>query len=151
MAALDGRGWRLATAESLTGGGLGAAFTAVPGASRVYAGGVVAYQAAAKVKLLGVPAGLIARQGMVNAEVAARMAEGVRELLDADLGLSTTGLAGPEGDGFNPVGTVWIGLALRGRETATRRLDLAGSRTEIRARAVAAALEAALAAGRGPG
>ncbi|WP_460460447.1 CinA family protein [Angustibacter peucedani] len=101
----------LATAESLTGGLLAGALTGVPGASAVFRGGVVAYATDLKHSLVGVDDGLLARVGAVDREVAAQLAAGARERLGADLGLSTTGVAGPDPqDGHGP-GTVWVGLA----------------------------------------
>src|SRR5688572_1022813 len=86
----------LATAESLTGGGLGALVTTVPGASAVYAGGVIAYSVPAKVGLLGVPEALVAEHGVVSPPCAVAMAAGARTALGADVGVSTTGVAGPD-------------------------------------------------------
>lgn len=94
---LRGRGWRLATAESCTGGLLGSLLTAIPGASDVYAGGVVSYANELKESLLGVPAALLATHGAVSAEVARSMAEGARRL-GAECGVAVTGIAGPSGE-----------------------------------------------------
>ena len=99
VSALGERGQTLATAESLTGGMLGAAITAIPGASVVYRGGIVAYATELKTVLLGVPAGLLARHGPVHPDVAAAMAAGVRDRLGATWGLATTGVAGPDPGG----------------------------------------------------
>src|SRR5687768_16404004 len=93
---LQDRGLTLATAESLTGGGLGSLLTSVPGASAVYAGGVITYATRLKVELLGVSLEIIYGDGAVSAPCARAMAGGVRSLLGADVGLSTTGVAGPE-------------------------------------------------------
>lgn len=108
---LDQQGRTVATAESLTGGLLGAALTAVPGVSRVYRGGVVAYATELKHQLLGVDAGLLARVGAVDAEVAGAMAQGVRDRLGADYGVATTGVAGPDPQDGHPPGTVWVAIA----------------------------------------
>jgi nicotinamide-nucleotide amidase len=120
----------LATAESLTGGLLGAAITAVPGASAVYRGGVIAYATELKAALLGVPADLLAAHGPVHPEVAAAMAAGARHRLGATWGLATTGVAGPDpADGFPP-GTVHI--AAGAGKPITKSLTLAGGRNEVR-------------------
>lgn len=143
---LQRRGLWLATAESLTGGLLSAAIVAIPGASRAFRGGVVAYATELKAQLLGVDADLLAGRGPVDAEVAAQMARGVRHLLGADIGLSTTGVAGPEAQGDALPGTVFIGVDARvgGQDShAVSRLALAGDRSEIRAQTVLAALELA--------
>ena len=104
VAALTARGLTVAVAESLTGGGVTAAVVDVPGASRVLRGGVVAYATELKAALLGVDADLLARTGPVHPDVAAQMARGVRSRLDADLGLATTGVAGPGRPGGAPAG-----------------------------------------------
>ncbi|MCP9808950.1 nicotinamide-nucleotide amidohydrolase family protein, partial [Cyanobium sp. HWJ4-Hawea] len=102
----------LAVAESCTGGGLGAALAAVPGASDGFLGGVIAYANAIKQELLGVPAELLERHGAVSAPVAIAMAEGVRRATSATWGVAVTGIAGPGGGGPDkPVGTVYFGLA----------------------------------------
>ncbi len=140
---LSSGGWTLATCESLTGGGLGAAVTAVAGASAVYRGGLIAYATDLKVSLAGVSTGFVAANGVVNERVAKEMALGAAWSCRADVGLATTGVAGPESqDGIAP-GTVWLGLALPARWTErirARRLDLVGDRGEIRMQTVAAAL-----------
>jgi nicotinamide-nucleotide amidase len=108
---LDGRGWTLAAAESLTGGLVAAELTGVPGASRTFRGSVTAYATALKHELLGVDAGLLAARGAVDAEVARQMATGVRDRLGADWGISTTGVAGPDPQDGQPVGTVFVAVA----------------------------------------
>jgi nicotinamide-nucleotide amidase len=106
------RGVTLATAESCTGGLIGARLTAVPGSSRYYRGGVVAYANEAKRDLLGVPEALLREHGAVSAPVARAMAEGARARLGADLALATTGISGPDGGTpEKPVGLVWIAFA----------------------------------------
>jgi PncC family amidohydrolase len=106
------RGLTLATAESCTGGLIGARLTAVPGSSRYYRGGVVAYANEAKRDLLGVPEALLREHGAVSEPVARAMAEGVRARLGADLALATTGISGPDGGTpEKPVGLVWIAFA----------------------------------------
>jgi nicotinamide-nucleotide amidase len=114
----------LATAESCTGGIVAQMLTAIAGMSQSYLGGAVSYANQAKVELLGVPAHLIENHGAVSPEVAAAMAEGVRTRLGADIGLSTTGVAGPSGGTPDkPVGLVYLGLATP-KGTQTRRLDI---------------------------
>ncbi len=108
---LGERGLRLATAESLTGGLLAGAVTDVPGASRVFVGGVVAYATSLKHALLGVDADLLERVGAVDPDVAAQMADGVRRRLGADVGLATTGVAGPDPQDGHAPGTVFVGVA----------------------------------------
>src|SRR5580704_19740618 len=105
-------GETVATAESLTGGLVAAALTDVPGSSNAFRGGVVAYATELKAQLLGVDPGLLERHGPVHAPVAAAMADGVRNLLGATVGVATTGVAGPDpADGFAP-GTVHIAVSL---------------------------------------
>ena len=108
---LKARGKTVAAAESCTGGEISHLLTSVPGSSAYYLGSVTSYAVSVKENVLNVPAGVIERYGVVSAEVAAAMAEGVRKLLGSDYAVSTTGLAGPGGDGVNPEGTVWIGVA----------------------------------------
>ena len=136
---LGERGQTLATAESLTGGMLGAAITAIPGASAVYRGGIIAYATELKTVLLGVPAGLLAQHGPVHPGVAAVMAAGVRDRLGATWGLATTGVAGPDPVAGLPPGTVHIGASAG--TPATRALTLAGERNDIRRDTVVAALK----------
>lgn len=122
-ALLRARGLTLATAESCTGGLVGQRLTAVPGASAYYQGGVVAYANDAKRELLGVPQDLLARHGAVSAEVARAMAEGARRRFAADLGVSTTGISGPEGGTpEKPVGLVYVGFAHEGGSEAQELL-----------------------------
>lgn len=149
VAALLSRRLTIAVAESLTGGQLVAALIDVPGASATVLGGVVAYNTALKHSLLGVSAELLAEHGPLHPEVARQMADGVRTALavdgkPADVGLSTTGVAGPNPQGGQPVGTVYIGVAI-GAEVRSVALALSGSRSEIRSATVAAALTEAVA------
>lgn len=137
---LAGRGLTLATAESLTGGGLGAWITGVPGSSAVFRGGVIGYASDVKVSLLGVPESVVAGDGVVSEACAEAMAQGVRRLLGSDLAVSTTGVAGPESQEGKPVGLVFVGLA-DAAGTVVRRLDLSGDREEIRRATVVAAAE----------
>lgn len=146
VAALVARGLTVATAESLTGGGVCAALTGVPGASQVVRGGVVAYASDVKAQVLGVDAGLLAASGAVDPQVAVQLALGARRVLRADVGVGTTGVAGPDPCDGMPVGTVFVAVAL-GEATRVRRLELgpAGEREAIREASVAAALELVLA------
>jgi nicotinamide-nucleotide amidase len=131
VAALRERGETVSTAESLTGGLLGATLTSSPGASDVFAGGVVAYATDQKTELLGVPEELVGREGVVSAAVAAAMAAGVRRRLATTYGLALTGVAGPAEQDGQPVGTVHIGLATPDGEQV-RSLRLPGDRARIR-------------------
>lgn len=135
------KGKTLVTAESLTGGGIGAALTAIPGSSDVYKGGVICYTNWVKEHILGVPAYILDRYGAVSTWTAGYMTSGVRKLLQADVAVSVTGLAGPGGDEFgNPVGTVFIGYEdLHLSEVILCRFT--GSREEIREKTVSRALE----------
>lgn len=134
-------GATIATAESCTGGSVGAAITSVPGSSAVYLGGVVAYSNETKIAVLNVSAGLFAQYGAVSEQTARAMAEEVRALLGADLGVSTTGIAGPDGGSDEkPVGTVWVGIATASGSHAELRV-LPGDRAGIRARATVVALD----------
>ncbi|MCZ4095485.1 CinA family protein [Streptomyces sp. So13.3] len=136
---LDGRGLTLAVAESLTGGLLAAELTSVPGASRTFRGSVTAYATELKHVLLGVDAALLADRGAVDPQVALEMAEGVRSRLEADWGVATTGVAGPDPQDGQPVGTVYVAVAGPGG-SAVDPLRLEGSRSGIRAASVTAAL-----------
>lgn len=140
IAALRTRGLTVATAESLTGGLLCGALTDVPGASAVVRGAVVAYASEVKADVLGVDAGLLAREGAVHPEVARQMAAGVCRVLGADVGLATTGVAGPDPQDGRPVGEVYLGLCIAGRPTA-HGLSLSGGRSVIRAAAVSSGLD----------
>lgn len=137
---LRSHGLTLATAESLTGGGIGAALTAVPGASDVYKGGVVSYVNEVKESLLGVSGEILAQYGAVSAQAAEAMAAGVRKLLKADIAVSVTGLAGPGGDEFgHRVGTVFIGFSSPFK-TLVREFCFEGNRDAVRSQTVCAAL-----------
>ncbi|MEN1976040.1 CinA family protein [Cellulomonas sp. P4] len=143
LAALRDRGWTVAVAESLTGGLVAAALVDVPGASQSLRGGVVAYATDVKGSVLGVDRELLAAHGAVHPEVARQMAERVRALLGADVGLATTGVAGPEPqDGFSP-GTVHVAVATPAG-TVVRTLALVGGRAAIRAATCDAVLAEAL-------
>ena len=132
-------GLTVGTAESLTGGLLCAALTSVPGASAVVRGGVVAYASDVKAGVLGVDRDLLAREGAVCAPVATALADGIRALLPCDVGLATTGVAGPDPADGRPVGTVFVAVSgpwgILVEEHA-----LTGDREEIRGASVDAAL-----------
>lgn len=138
---LGERGATLAVAESLTGGLVAAELTGVPGASRSFLGSVTAYATPLKESLLGVDGGLLAARGAVDAQVAREMAEGVRGRLGADWGAATTGVAGPDPQDGQPVGTVFVAVAGPGGRGRVAPLRLAGDRTQIRRASVAAVLE----------
>ena len=135
------QGRTLVTAESCTGGGIGAALTAVPGSSKVYKGGIISYTNEVKIHQLGVNAETLNREGAVSADVAEEMALGARKVLNADVAVSVTGLAGPDGDEFgNPVGTVFIGYSDKDT-TISRKFLFSGNRDDVRKQAMQAALE----------
>lgn len=140
LGALLSRGQTVAAAESLTGGLVAAELTAAPGASRTVRGSVTAYATDVKHDVLGVDGALLAERGAVDGDVARRMAEGVRTLLGADWGVSTTGVAGPDPQDGKDVGTVFVAVAGPGGAGAVRRLSLDGGRAEIRAGSVRAVL-----------
>lgn len=140
IALMAARGITVAAAESLTGGLVVAELTKVAGSSAVVRGGVIAYATTLKHELLGVDSRLLAEVGPVHADVAGQMAAGVAVKLGATIGLSTTGVAGPDAQGGQAVGTVFVGLAVAGH-IATHRLALTGSREQIRRSTVDACLE----------
>ena len=140
IATLVARHLRIAVAESLTGGLLVAELIRTPGASAVVLGGVVAYNTELKHTVLGVDAEVLAAHGAVHPDVAAQMAAGVRDALavagqPAQIGISTTGVAGPDPQDGQPVGTVYLGFAI-GSEVRTKQLALSGSREHIRSAVV---------------
>jgi nicotinamide-nucleotide amidase len=131
LARLEAGRHSIAVAESLTGGLVAAALTDVPGASAAFRGGVVAYATELKARLLGVDSRLLARYGAVHPQVAAGMADGVRRRLEATFGLATTGVAGPDPQDDQPVGTVHIAVSAAD-DTVVRTIALSGDRDEIR-------------------
>ncbi|MGA5316216.1 CinA family protein [Streptomyces pseudogriseolus] len=137
-------GGTLAVAESLTGGLVAAEITSVPGASKVFKGSVTAYATELKHRLLGVDATLLAQRGAVDPQVAAQMAAGVRTALGADWGIATTGVAGPDPQDGQAVGTVYVAVDGPFAEGAgsgkVRRLRLNGDRAEIRMESVRSVL-----------
>ncbi len=131
----------LGVAESCTGGLIGHLLTNVPGSSRCFIGGVAAYHGRAKTALLGVPPETLRTHGGVSAETALAMAEGVRERLDADIGIGVTGIAGPTGGSESrPVGLVYLALAARDGKTIGRREVWSGDRESNKAQSARAAL-----------
>ena len=146
--ALLARGWRLACAESCTGGLIAAACTERAGSSDWFERGVVSYSNEAKIALLGVPASLIAAHGAVSETVARAMAEGIVRSSGADLAVSVTGIAGPSGGtAAKPVGTVWFGFALRrdgGLDVQAEHQRFDGDRAQVRHASVRHALQGLL-------
>ena len=146
LAACRGKGLRLATAESCTGGMVAAALTDIAGSSDVVERGYVTYSNEAKSTLLGVPMAVIAEQGAVSREVAAAMAAGSLAMAPVDLAVSVTGIAGPGGgSAAKPVGLVWLGTARRGAITTESHI-FPGDRAAVRRAATRRALELLLAA-----
>ncbi len=142
---LESRAWTLAAAESCTGGLVAARITDRPGASAYFVGAVVAYANTVKQSTLDVPGSILERQGAVSVDCARAMAEGVRRALGADVGLATTGIAGPDGaTPEKPVGLVYVACACPDGTDEVRELRLGGTRAEIRSAAVEAVLELAL-------
>jgi nicotinamide-nucleotide amidase len=152
-AALRQRGWRLATAESCTGGLIAAACTAVAGSSDWFECGFVSYSNVAKTELLGVDAALIAEHGAVSEAVVRAMALGALERAQVEVAVAVTGVAGPGGGTpGKPVGSVWLavacgpGAAGAAPHVRAQHLQLGGDRTAVRQQTVARALSALLAA-----
>ena len=133
------QGATVAVAESLTGGLLGAALTSTPGSSSTFRGGLVVYATDLKESLAGVPGPLLAAEGPVSAHVAAALAAGARDRLGATYGVGVTGVAGPDPQNGQPVGTVHLAVA-GPAEGEVRSLRCEGDREQIRAQTVAAAL-----------
>ncbi|MFF5900112.1 CinA family protein [Streptomyces argenteolus] len=138
---LQERGETLAVAESLTGGLVAAELTSVPGASRAFRGSVTAYATSLKRDVLGVDGALLAERGAVDADVAGAMAAGVRRVLGADWGVSTTGVAGPDAQDGKPVGTVFVAVCGPGGVQNVAELRLNGGRADIRKESVRSLLE----------
>ena len=139
VARLTACGQTVAVAESLTGGLVASALTDIPGASVVLRGGVTAYATDIKAKVLGVDEVLLATTGSVDVEVAEQMASGVRSLMGATYGVSTTGVAGPDPVDGKPVGMVYVAVVGPG-SSRVKALRLSGDRSGIRAQSVVAAL-----------
>ena len=142
LTALQGK--TLVTAESLTGGGIGAALTAVSGSSVVYKGGIISYTNWVKEHILGVSHETLEHHGAVSLQTAEEMAVGARRVLRADVAVSVTGLAGPGGDDYgNPVGTVCIGFSNEHESFAVKH-HFEGNREDVRNQTIRAALELVL-------
>ena len=138
-------GKSLATAESCTGGMIGQLLTSVSGASKVYKGGVISYINEVKHNVLGVDGDVLVRFGAVSAQTAEEMAAGARKVLNTDIAVSVTGLAGPGGDDFgNPVGTVFVGFACENK-SEVKEYHFTGDRESVRRQAAEAALQLILA------
>ncbi len=137
---LRSRGESLSVAESLTGGGLGAAITSIPGSSDIFLGGVIAYQTAVKQEILMVSTSLIDEFGVVSEEVAVAMAEGSRQLFKSTWAIATTGVAGPGPSDGVEAGTVWI--AIRGPINQSTALAIQGEREEVRNACLSSAITA---------
>jgi nicotinamide-nucleotide amidase len=138
VTALRRRGESCAVAESITGGGLGAAITAVPGSSEVFVGGIIAYQLSVKRDLLMVPMPLLEKFGVVSEEVAVAMADGLLGLFGATWAIATTGVAGPGSADGVAAGTVWI--AIRGPVNQSTELAIHGERETVRNASISSAL-----------
>jgi nicotinamide-nucleotide amidase len=135
------RGFRLAVAESCTGGMLGARLTAVPGSSDVFIGGIIAYDDEVKMRLLGVGGETLRAHGAVSEQTVREMVTGIRGAMDTQIGVAITGIAGPGGGtAEKPVGLVWTAADIDGRVRASHRV-YPGNREEIRQRAAQAALD----------
>jgi nicotinamide-nucleotide amidase len=138
---LRNKGWTLSIAESCTGGLISDRITDVSGSSDYFMGGMVNYSNESKAKHLGVPSNDMKKYGAVSSQVAKRMAQGVRKAFHTTFGLSTTGVAGPTGGTKEkPVGLVFIGLA-KGKKTWLKKLNLKGSRRDIKEKATEKSLE----------
>lgn len=138
LKALEGK--TLVTAESCTGGGIGAAITAIPGSSQVYKGGIICYTNWVKENILEIDGNILKKYGAVSIPVAGAMALHARMILQADVGVSVTGLAGPGGDEYgNPVGTVCIGFSSE-KHSFAKQFRFSGDREAVRQHAIHAAL-----------
>lgn len=139
------RNWRIATAESCTGGGVAAAITAIPGSSAWFEYGIVSYANAAKEKLLGVPSETLEREGAVSEAVVIEMARGAIALSGADIAVAISGVAGPSGGSpEKPVGTVWFAWVTAAGEVKTELKWFDGGRAEVQRLAVVWGLEGIL-------
>ncbi len=131
------RDWRVATAESCTGGGIAAAITTVAGSSKWFEYGIVSYANQAKQKLLNVNTQTLAQDGPVSEAVVSQMVTGVLALSDANIAVAVSGIAGPDDDGSEqPVGTVWFAWGLASGEIHTQRFYFSGDRTAVQLQAV---------------
>lgn len=136
------RGLTLSTAESCTGGAIAACITAIPGASDCFMGSIVSYSNEAKIKILGVSPVVLQNEGAVSEAVAISMLEGILKILNTDLAVAVTGIAGPGGGtAITPIGTVWLAFGGKNIKTQTENLLLNGSRQSIIAEASVKALK----------
>lgn len=139
------RNWRIATAESCTGGGVAAAITAIPGSSAWFEYGIVSYANSAKEKLLGVSSETLEREGAVSEAVVIEMARGALALSGANIAVAISGVAGPGGGSpGKPVGTVWFAWVMATGEVKTQLKNFAGDRADVQKQAVIFALNSAL-------
>jgi len=137
---LERKGWTLSTAESCTGGLIAGAITDVAGSSNWFEQGIVAYANSVKQRLLGVQLQVLEQEGAVSEAVVLAMAKGARKLSGSDVAVSISGIAGPGGArAGKPVGTVWIGWSLAGRDASAQHFLFPGNRLQVRQSAVAAA------------
>lgn len=141
IADLRARAMTIAAAESLTGGGLAERLTSIPGASAAVRGGVVTYATDTKSSVLGVAPALIAEHGPVHSTTCAAMARHARMLFGSDVGVATTGVAGPDGQDGIAVGTVYVGVDITGGPARVESLHLDGGRVRIREQTIAAAVD----------
>lgn len=143
--ALRAKNWRIATAESCTGGLIASTITDRPGASEFYEGGFITYSNDMKIKFLNVELETIEKYGAVSPETAKAMAKGVLNNTNANVSLSVTGIAGPSGGSAEkPVGLVYIGFGLRGGVTQANEYHFTGTRQDIRLQAIREALKLAI-------
>jgi PncC family amidohydrolase len=141
---LNERAWKIAVAESCTGGLVGHRLTNVPGSSSYYLGSVTAYANLAKVRLLEIDIEIINKFGAVSAETVEEMAKGIRKALDAQIGISISGIAGPGGGSIEkPVGLVWIGLSSPNFAKSQKFL-FDGDRIDVKEQAAETALQCAI-------
>ncbi len=149
---LRSAGWRLATAESCTGGGIADLVTSIPGASEWYVGSVISYANQVKRELLGVQEEVLRSEGAVSEAVVRQMADGVFQLMRAELSVAVSGIAGPDGgEEDKPVGTVWFAWHCKGESTIAELCLFEGDRQRIREQAVLQALHGLVALVRRPG
>lgn len=140
--ALAARQWRVATAESCTGGGVAAAITAIPGSSAWFEYGIVSYANAAKEKMLGVSAQTLSRDGAVSEATVIEMARGALAISGADIAVAISGIAGPGGGSPDkPVGTVWFAWAKKTGEVQAEQRLFTGDRAGIQQQSVCFALQ----------
>lgn len=140
LATCRARGWKLATAESCTGGLIGGVLTEIPGASDVYDRGFITYSNQAKIDLLGVHPGILQSHGAVSEPVALQMATGAVARAGVDLAIGVTGIAGPGGAGNKPAGLVHLAVAERGHRIIHRKCLFSGDRSAVRLATLAVGL-----------